>query len=297
MTATGDLNLSLQGENQKGVLRGNITLQEIKGPSTITVTPFLIPPGINTEAIPHSPHNLVTPWNIDISITTPPEKNSSPPPNASIARIFHPTLLQKPRRLTDPALDSCFDLDSSDPYNTESKYSSTLSDQPSRLSPHESDEISELGAINLHLLGNLFSPTLEGSICLQHLPITFPRTTMSLLQGSCSFDASKPWQPIFQLTASGRLRGKKIMATLSQDQTLQLQSDPFVESTTLALELAYSSSLSPEAEESWLSQLPYWVREQSLTEPTTLFQAVDPKSDRGDLGFTGCGISYQAEVK
>jgi hypothetical protein len=229
--------LQLQGDNQKGTLCGNVTLQEMEGPSAIRVTPFLIPPGINIEQPSLLSQNRMPPWSIDVSITTPPERTSSPAPK------------------------------------------------------------NQLKAVNLHLLGDLVSPTLEGSILLQHVPIIFPTTTMSLVKGSCNFEASKPWQPLLQLTASGHLHGKKIKAILSPDHTLQLQSNSLDSPTTLALELASSNSLSPEDQESWLSQLPYWVREQSITEPTTLFQPVDPNSCRNELGFGGCSISYRAEMK
>ena len=239
-SATGDLNLLLQGENQEGALRGTVTLQEIQGPSSIMVTPFLIPPGINIEPLYLTSPSTPATWTMDISMTTPPKIIPTPPPN----------------RLC--------------------------------------------GAVNLHLTGDLFSPTLEGSIALQHLPVIFPRTTMTLLQGSCNFDASEPWQPAFQLTSSGTLHGQKVTATLSPDHTLQLQSDPFTTPTTLALELALNQDASSEDDEIWLSQLPYWVREQSVMETTTLFQSVTPnnnREDREDLGFAGCGISYRAEIK
>lgn len=237
-SATGDLNLMLQGENQGGVLRGTVTLQEIQGPSAIAVTPFLIPPGINLESPTLAPPNTPPPWTIDVSMTTPPE-------------------------ITPP------------------------SNRPCR-------------TVNLHLIGDLFSPILEGSIALQHLPVAFPRTTMTLLQGSCNFNANEPWQPTLQLIANGTLHGQKITTSLSPDKTLQLQSDPFSTPTTLALELAINQDPSSADEEIWLSQLPYWIREQSLMEPTTLFQSVTPSSNREDregLGFAGCGISYRAEMK
>ena len=239
-SATGDLNLMLQGENQEGVLRGTVTLQEIQGPSSMVVTPFLTPPGINLEALTLPPPNTTPPWTMDISMTTPPEIIS-----------------------TSPSSRAC-------------------------------------GTVNLHLMGDLFSPTIEGSIALQHLPVIFPRTTMTLLQGSCNFHASEPWQPTFQITANGTLHNQKVTVTLLPDYTLQLQSNPFAAPTTLALELALNKQFSPEDEDTWLSQLPYWVREQSLMEPTMLFQPVAPnnnREDREDLGFAGCGISYRAEVK
>ena len=232
-SATGDLNLMLQGENQEGVLRGTVLLQEIQGPSSIAVTPFLVPPGINLESPPIAPPKTLPPWTLDVSIIAPPSNR-----------------------------------------------------------PCET--------VNLHLMSDLFSPTIEGSIALQHLPVIFPRTTMTLLQGSCNFDASEPWQPTLQITANGTLHSQKVTASLSPDHTLQLQSDPFVAPTTLALELALSKESSSQDEETWLSQLPYWDREQSLMEPTTLFQSFAPNSNhenREDLGFGGCGISYRAEIK
>ena len=169
---------------------------------------------------------------------------------------------------------------------------------PEKLAPSSSH--APFGTINLHLTGNLFSPTLEGNIALQHLPLIFPNKTMKLLEGSCNFDATHPWQPLYNLTASDTFHGQHLTASLLKDHTLQLQSDPFISSTTLALELALPNKPSSDDIEIWLSQLPYWLREQSLMEPTTLMNTTSSMigvKNRSDLGFIGCGISYRAEMK
>ena len=149
--------------------------------------------------------------------------------------------------------------------------------------------------INLHLTGDLFSPSLEGNIILQELPIIFPNMTMRLIEGSCSFEANKPWQPIYHLTANGTSHHhQKIGVTLLNNHILQFQSDPFTSPTTLALQL------SQQDQEAWIFQLPYWIREQSLMEPTTLAEPTSLHNSletRNDLGFIGCEIFYQAEMK
>jgi hypothetical protein len=243
ISATGDLDLQLQGENRATLLSGNISLQEIQGPSRIVVTPFLIPPGIDVEPLPSVISNSPSPWKVDIAITTPPETMATSSSHRSI------------------------------------------------------------GNVALHLIGDLLSPTLEGGFTLQHLPIVFPRASMTLLQGACSFDSSLPWQPLFQLTASRMLEGNKISATLSRDgdlPLLELQSDPFLSPTRVALELALDNEGSPQEEAAWLTQLPYFLREESFNEPTTLLQpspATNGHESHSNLGFNGCSISYHAELK
>ena len=61
-----------------------------------------------------------------------------------LARIFHPSLLRKPGSPMDAALDLNFDQESMDSYSPDKNPSSALPHQPSRLSRHESDEISRL---------------------------------------------------------------------------------------------------------------------------------------------------------
>ena len=65
----------------------------------------------------------------------------------SLARIFHPSLLRKPGKPMDAALDLNFDQDSMDSYSPDKNTASALPHQPSRLSHHESDEISGLGLL------------------------------------------------------------------------------------------------------------------------------------------------------
>ena len=234
MNIKGDLNLSLQGENQIGILRGNLTVKEIEGAPKLWVTPFLIPPGIELASPMISPSTGLPPWTIDVAVVAAP----------GIASLT------------------------------------------TQHSPFET--------INLHLSGDCLSPTIDGSISLQHLPIIFPNATLSLLDGSCNFDANRPWKPVYNLTASGVLNDKKVVATLSKDHTLQLQSDPVALPSTLALQLSHKN------QETWLTELPYWVREQAIMEPTTLIEPVSRSNSfesRTDLGFTGCGIFYEAEMK
>lgn len=152
--------------------------------------------------------------------------------------------------------------------------------------------------INLHLTGNFLSPTLEGSIVLQHVPIIFPNRTIIPLKEIIQFDSSHPWQPTYSLTFKDRHRDQEITATLAKNQTLKLQSTPFVLPSTLALELGFPNETSSEEAKIWFSQVPYWLREQSIIEPTTLplpLHSPNESGDRSDLGFTGCNIFYQAE--
>ena len=61
-----------------------------------------------------------------------------------LTRIFHPSLLRKPGSPMDAALDLNFDQDSMYSYSPDQNPASALPHQPSRLSRHESDEISGL---------------------------------------------------------------------------------------------------------------------------------------------------------
>ncbi len=239
MSATGDLNLTLQGEHQTGVLSGNVIVKEVEGTPKLLVTPFLVPPGINPGSLRLITSNLPAPWTIDVGVTTPPE----------------------------------------------------ITFTPSTHSPIES--------INLHLSGNILSPLLEGFISWQHLPLVFPNITLSLLEGSCHFNAKNPWTPMYNVAASGTLNQQKIKATLSKDQTLQVESNPFVMPSTLALKLAFPKEPPSKDIAPWFSQLPYWLREQSIMEPTTILTPFlnNDSEDRNNLGFTGCGIFYHAEIK
>lgn len=63
---------------------------------------------------------------------------------ALLARIFHPSLLRRPGRPMDAALDSNFDQDSMYSYSPDQNSSSALPHQPSRPPRYESDEISGL---------------------------------------------------------------------------------------------------------------------------------------------------------
>ncbi|MBX9577169.1 MAG: pyridoxine 5'-phosphate synthase [Chthoniobacterales bacterium] len=58
-----------------------------------------------------------------------------------LTQLFHPSLLRKPGRPMDAALDSNFDQDSMYSYSPDQNPSSAFHHQPSRLSRHESDEI------------------------------------------------------------------------------------------------------------------------------------------------------------
>lgn len=240
VSAIGDVDLSLQGENHNGTLHGNVILKNVEGTSQLFVTPFLIPPGIETTPLTLTTSNLPGPWTIHVAINTSPELIST------------------------------------------------------------SSSLTPFGTINLRLSGDLFSPIPEGTVALQNLPIIFPQTTMKLLKGFCSFDASTPWQPTFQLTSSGILDNQRVTATLLKNHRLQLQSDPFTSPTTLALELTFPNEPSRENAEIWISELPYWLREQLLMEPTKLFDPIPANKEceaRKDLGFTGCDVSYHAEMR
>lgn len=151
---------------------------------------------------------------------------------------------------------------------------------------------------NLHLMGNLLNPILEGSFTLYHLPMTFPNgVTLSLLEGSGFIDSSKSWKNSFDLTATGTFQNRKITATLLKDHSLQLQSTPFIPPTLLALSLACPIKDSPESMTTWLSQFFYGFREELFLEPTTLLTPSSSPEKDATLGFTGCRTLYHAEIK
>ena len=63
----------------------------------------------------------------------------------ALARIFHPSLLRKPGRLMDAALELNFGLNGMYSYSSAPKFNSAWPHQPSRPPRHESYEISGLG--------------------------------------------------------------------------------------------------------------------------------------------------------
>lgn len=236
--AVGNVDITLQGNSDKGTAQGNINLTEIHTPTQLYITPFLIPPGIVlTNELSTSIISIPTSWKSDIAINNLAEK-------------------------TTP-----------------------------------------FGKSTLHLVGNLFSPSLEGSLSIHHLPLVFPQTKFSVSKGSLNFTANQPWNPELQLTASGSLHGKKTLVHLldtANQHSISFQSSHSETQASFAMLLALPNDPHQQTP-GWIDEVPYWIRQEQLYQqpPTTspllknaaLIPAMTLPENDG-LGFSGDGISY-----
>lgn len=183
------------------------------------------------------------------------------------------------------------------------EYQPNKTTSPSSLSDHKN---SYLEKFSLHLLGPLFAPAPEGTVEFSQLPIQSPQGPMRFLQGGMNFHATQPWVPHFQLSAEITINQNKIIAHLadtSESPSLFFESPQLPSQETAALLLAKPTDLfsSTLLSTGWMAELPFWIRQQEITEPTSIPEPAsplltDPKLHEG-LGFTGSGISYHFELK
>ena len=164
---------------------------------------------------------------------------------------------------------------------------------------------SSIKKIDLHLCGPLSYPSPEGSLELSEFSIVSPQGPMHFLEGGIHFSSNQPWKPLLQLTAKIKLGFYKMMMHL--DETLEkpalsFETVPLLSQETAALLLGKPTKdfSSEKSCEGWIAELPFWIRQQEVEEPTTINKQPsfnDAEELNNNLGFGGLGISYQADLK
>jgi hypothetical protein len=255
--------LVLQGDSSGGKLTGNLNITELEWKPQLTILPFLLPPGVlfNSVAIPSSE---IPAWTTDLTFhDVPPQKALSPSASPSMRNTTKNTSIEK---------------------------------------------------IDLHLLGPLLSPAPEGTVTFSHLSLQSPQGAMHFLQGAMNFSALQPWQPHVEFTAATKVGPYNITTHLTEPSerhevtgtevtSLFFESTPFLSQDTAALLLATPSHHFSSATLSagWIAQLPFWIRQQEILEPTTIAEPAASFSTTPQLseylGFGGSGVFYNMELK
>ncbi|MFI0348008.1 MAG: hypothetical protein ACH346_04450 [Chthoniobacterales bacterium] len=285
--AIGNADLTLHGDNNKGCLEGMINLTDITWNPKLSITPFLTPPGVIINKEPSSTSILITNKNQDFSTLN----------LLSLVREKYEALCHHNNGSEKEARDN----------KEKQKTLIAIHDGARQEIPSWRTDIviknsakqSAFDETNLHLLGSIFSPTLEGSAKFNHLKIKFPQSDMTLLQGSLNFNATRPWSPEPDITAIGFLNGKKILAHVSSTQNkrpLFFESDLTMSQETLALLLAMPRE-SEQPTPGWIEELPFAMGQQWHEEPIAFpsFSISTPEPDEFDFG--NHGISYYFELK
>ncbi|MCF7729033.1 MAG: hypothetical protein K9M81_01555, partial [Chthoniobacterales bacterium] len=159
--------------------------------------------------------------------------------------------------------------------------------------------------IDLHLNGPLSCPSPEGSLELSEFSILSPQGPMHFLEGGIHFSSNQPWKPLLQLTAKIKLGFYKMMMHLDEtleEPLLSFETTPFLSQETAALLLGKpTKDFSTEKRcEGWIAELPFWIRQQEVEEPTTINKQPsfnDAEESSNNLGFGGLGIFDQADLK
>ena len=258
---TGTAALVLQGNTQGGKLSGHLNITELNWKPQLTIIPCLIPPGIFCETASLASLGTSS-WCNDVTLSYQPNDQTT-----------HSTITS----------DACYSKNNSN-----------------------NEHNNSFEKIHLHLLGPLLSPTPEGSIIFSHLLITTPRSPMRFLQGEMHFSLSQPWQPYFDLTAQTKIGINNINIHLREayeGSHLFFESTPHLSQETAALLIAQPSkrSWSHQLASLWMEELPFWIRQQEIEEPTTIIQPQVPPHQAmeiyDDLGFTGSTILYHTQLE
>lgn len=261
VSITGTAALVLQGNTQGGKLSGHLNITELNWKPQLTIIPGLIPPGIFCETASLASLGTSS-WSNDMTLGYQPNDQTT-----------HATITS----------DACYSKNSSN---------------------NECNDSFE--KIHLHLLGPLLSPTPEGSIIFSNLIIKTPQSPMHFLQGEMHFSLSQPWKPYFDLTAQTKIGINNINIYLREayeGSHLFFESTPHLPQETAALLVAQPSNhfWSHQLASLWMEELPFWIRQQEIEEPTTIIQPQVPPHQAmeiyDDLGFTGSTIVYHTQLE
>ncbi|HLB33393.1 MAG TPA: hypothetical protein VJK54_04075 [Chthoniobacterales bacterium] len=268
---SGDASLSLQGENNQGILRGSINLTNINWNPELLIIPFLAPPGILLNQIseftaPLTNKTLTTSsWTTDLSVTAkqsahtlsssnPPQEGTMPLQEINLHLVgdmmapipegkitFNKLLLLFPQ-MEMKVIQGGLVFNSNQPW---------------------------IPYLNLTALGKTHGKTIK-AICSETAAVK----TLSLES---------------ELSSSPEILAL-FLSLPKSDQTPREKSD-------LSRILFQEKSTA----EGWIAQLPYLIRKQQIEKPLTLkypFTLLPSlPGEPGGLGFTSQGISYSATIR
>lgn len=187
-------------------------------------------------------------------------------------------------------------------------YPPEMSSWSSDVSLHYNSRRCELR--DLHLRGPLLSPAPEGTLLFSQLSVQSPQGAMRFLKGGVHFSLGQPWEPYFDLSTEINIGAHHIMMHLGENiegTDLLFESTPFLSQETAALltatpRVALTGHFSlHDFAGGWMRELPFWIRQQEIEEPTTITLPRSSTSSATEfsssLGFGGSAILYHAELQ